>query len=155
MPGGIAGNFVGETLLEIRGHQGDVRVDWNASANDKFFARYSFATYEDQRDSNPFPLVLATRNDQPFWNVGGNWNRIFGPSLVNELLVGFSHTTVISRDLDWAGVGAGNALYGIAGGQPIDGLSCTIELGQRPHPRRARSRPTPTRWPRPSRSTRS
>ena len=30
VPGGISGNFVGETLLKIRGHQGDVRVDWNA-----------------------------------------------------------------------------------------------------------------------------
>ena len=47
VPGGIVGNYVGETLLKIRGHQGDVRVDWNASASDKFFARYSFATYED------------------------------------------------------------------------------------------------------------
>ena len=86
--GGVAGNYVGETLLKIRGHQGDARVDWNASASDKLFVRYSFATYEDKRDVNPFALVLPTRNDQPFWNVGGNWNRIFGPTMVNELLVG-------------------------------------------------------------------
>ena len=29
VPGGISGNFVGETLLEIRAHQGDARVDWS------------------------------------------------------------------------------------------------------------------------------
>jgi outer membrane receptor protein involved in Fe transport len=123
VPGGIVGNFVGETLLKIRGHQGDARVDWNASGADKFFVRYSFATYEDTRAVNPFPLVLPTRNDQPFWNIGGNWNRIFGPTVVNELLVGFSHTKVISEADDWAGIGAANARYGIAGGQPVDGLS--------------------------------
>ena len=39
--------------------------------NDKFFGRYSFATYNDRRDKQPFPLVLPTRNDQPFRNVGG------------------------------------------------------------------------------------
>lgn len=123
VPGGVQGNYVGETLLKIRGHQGDARVDWNAGVNDKFFARYSFATYEDARDKNALPLVFSTRNDQPFWTVGGNWNRIFGPAVVNELLVGFSHTRVISETYDWSGLGGGNAKYGIAGGQPIDGLS--------------------------------
>ena len=99
VPGGVSGNFVGETSLAIRAHQGDARLDWNASKNDKVFMRYSFATYTDVRDTQPFALVLSTRNDQPFWNVGGAWNRIFGPTLMNELLVGFSHTTVISEHI--------------------------------------------------------
>ena len=33
-------------LTTIRAHQGDVRVDWSASANDKIFGRFSFAEYE-------------------------------------------------------------------------------------------------------------
>ena len=74
----MTGNYVGETLLSIRANQGDARVDWNASSSDKFFGRYSFATYEDQRDRTAFPLSFATRNDQPFHNVGFNWNRILG-----------------------------------------------------------------------------
>jgi len=123
VPGGVTGNFVGETLLAIRAHQGDVRVDWSASTNDKFFGRYSFALYEDRRDRQPFPLFFTGRNDQPFKNVGFNWNRVFGSSMINELLVGYSSTTVIAGTRDWAGVGAANATYGIAGGQPIDGLS--------------------------------
>ncbi|HEU4525186.1 MAG TPA: TonB-dependent receptor, partial [Gemmatimonadales bacterium] len=121
---GVSGNFVGESLFVIRAHQGDLRLDWNASASDKLFARFSFATYEDRRDQNAFPLIFATRNDQPFYNVGVNWSRVFGPSVINEVLAGYSHTTVVSETYDWAGVGAANALYGIAGGQPIDGLSC-------------------------------
>jgi hypothetical protein len=121
---GVSGNYVGETLFKIRAHQGDLRLDWNASGKDKLFARFSFATYTDQRDKQAFPLVFATRNDQPFWNIGVNWSRVIGPSMVNEALVGFSHTTVTAETFDWSGVGAGNARYGIAGGQPIDGLSC-------------------------------
>ena len=120
---GVTGNYVGETLLKIRAHQGDGRFDWSASQNDKVFARYSFATYEDQRDTQPFPLVLTAHNDQPFHNIGFNWNRILGGSIINELLVGFSHTRVTLETLDWAGVGSANATYGIAGGQPIAGLS--------------------------------
>ncbi len=123
VPGGVTGNYVGETLLKIRANQGDARVDWNASQNDKFFARYSAATYEDARDVNTFPLVIAGRNDQPFWNIGTNWNRILSPTLVNEVMVGFSNIRVIAEAYDWAGLGAGNATFGIAGGQPVDGLS--------------------------------
>src|SRR5262249_33631496 len=51
------------------------------------------------------------------------WNRILGPTAVNELLVGYSHTRVISATDDWAGIGNANATYGIAGGQPIPGLT--------------------------------
>ncbi len=123
VPGGIAGNYVGDTLLEIRGHQGDARLDWSQSSDNKFFGRYSFARYEDHRDQQAFPLILSTRNDQPFDNVGFNWNRVFGSSIVNELLVGYSRTNVISDTVDQAGVGDANALYGIGGGQPIPGIS--------------------------------
>ena len=120
---GVIGNYVGETLLKIRAHQGDLRLDWNASPNDKLFGRFSFATYKDERDEQPFPLFLATRNDQPFYNVAVNWNRVFSPSLINEVLVGWSSTTVLVETMDWAGIGDANATYGIAGGQPIAGLS--------------------------------
>jgi hypothetical protein len=120
---GVTGNFVGATLFTARAHQGDLRLDWNASPNDKLFGRFSFATYKDQREEQPFPIFLGSLNDQPFRNLGLNWNHVFGPSVINELLVGYSKTTVIADTLDWAGVGTGNATYGIAGGQPIDGLS--------------------------------
>ncbi len=73
---GVTGNYVGETLFKIRAHQGDLRLDWNASPSDKLFVRFSFATYKDERDQQPFPLIFATRNDQPFYNVGVNWNRV-------------------------------------------------------------------------------
>jgi Carboxypeptidase regulatory-like domain/TonB dependent receptor len=120
---GVTGNFVGETLFTVRAHQGDARLDWSASPNDKLFARFSFATYKDERTKQPFPLFLASLNDQPFHNLGANWSHVFGPSIVNEVLVGYSKTTVITDTTDWAGVGNANAHYGIAGGQPISGLS--------------------------------
>lgn len=123
VPGGISGNYVGDALFRIRAHQGDLRLDWNASSKDKLFGRFSFATYEDRRDRNAFPLIFSTRNDQPFYNVGVNWNRVFGPSIINEVLVGFSNTTVTAETYDQAGVGDANAIFGIAGGQPIAGMS--------------------------------
>ncbi len=121
--GGIIGNFVGETLTTIRAKQGDGRVDWNASANDKIFARFSMAEYESRTDKRSMPLLLGNQTTAPFRNLAVNWNRVFSSSLVNEVLVGYNQITIVSDTLDWAGIGNANATFGIAGGQPIPGLS--------------------------------
>jgi hypothetical protein len=121
--GGITGNFVGEILQTIRANQGDVRADWNASAKDKVFGRFSFAEYESRVDKRAIPLFLGSRQDAPFRNLAFNWNRVFNSSLVNEVLVGYNQITIVSDTLDWAGIGDANATFGISGGQPIPGLS--------------------------------
>jgi hypothetical protein len=120
---GVTGNFVGETLTTTTALQGDVRIDLNASPNDKVFGRFSIASYESKNDKRAFPLLLGSLTDSPFRNLALNWNRVFGPSLVNEVLVGYNQITIVSRALDWAGIGNANATFGIAGGQPIPGLS--------------------------------
>jgi hypothetical protein len=120
---GVTGNYVGERLQTIRAHQADGRIDWNASANDKIFGRFSFAEYEDVVDKRAMPVILGSRTDAPFRNLAFNWNRIFGPSLINEVLVGYNQITIVSDSVDWSGIGSANATFGIAGGQPIPGLS--------------------------------
>ncbi len=125
---GVTGNYVGETLTTIRAHQADVRADWNASANDKIFGRFSYAEYESTNNKRAFPLLLGNLTDAPFRNLAFNWNRIVSSAFVNELLVGYNQITIVSDTLDWGGIGDANATFGIAGGQPIAGLS-SIALG--------------------------
>ena len=125
---GVTGNYVGETLTTIRAHQGDGRVDWNASAKDKFFGRFSFAQYESRNDKRAIPLLLGSRTDAPFRNAALNWNRIFSPSIVNELIAGYNQITIVTQALDWSALGNANAAFGISGGQPIPGLS-SIQWG--------------------------
>lgn len=120
---GVTGNFVGETLTRIRAHQADLRVDWNASPNDKIFGRFSMAEYDSRTDKRAHPLLLGSRTDAPFRNLAFNWNRIFRPTLVNELLVGYNQITIVTGAFDWASIGNANAAFGIPGGQPIAGLS--------------------------------
>jgi hypothetical protein len=121
--GGITGNFVGETLTTIRAKQGDGRVDWNASANDKIFGRFSMAEYESRNDKRAMPLLLGGLTTAPFRNLAVNWNHVFNSSLVNEVLGGYNQITIVTDTLDWAGIGNANATFGIPGGQPIPGLS--------------------------------
>ena len=66
---------------------------------------------------------MATSRTAPFRNLAFNWNRIVKPTLVNELLVGYNQITFVGQTLDWNGIGDANATFGIAGGQPIPGLS--------------------------------
>jgi hypothetical protein len=120
---GVSNNYVGETLTTTRANQGDGRVDWNASANDKVFGRFSIAEFESRNDKRAFPLLLGGLTDAPFRNIAFNWNRVLKPSLVNEVLVGYNQITIVTKALDWGGIGDANATFGIAGGQPIAGLS--------------------------------
>jgi hypothetical protein len=126
--GSVSGNYVGDALTTTRAHQGDVRVDWNATAKDKVFGRVSISKYESSNDQRPFALLLGTSTDSPFRNVAFNWNRIFSGTLVNEALVGFNQITIVTSTLDWGGIGDANTTFGIAGGQPIPGLS-SIQWG--------------------------
>jgi len=121
--GGVSGNFVGDANTSQRAHQGDVRVDWNVTQKDKIFGRLSLSSFESRNDVRPFPLLLGGLTDSPFRNMAFNWNRIFSGSLVNDLLVGFNQIKIVTKALDWAGIGNANATFGIAGGQPIPGLS--------------------------------
>jgi len=125
---GVAGNYVGESLSTTRAHQGDLRLDWNASAHDKLFLRFSIAELEVNTDKQAFPLLLPTRSESPFRNLAVNWNRTFGASLINEVLVGYNSVLFLSELNDWAGIGNANAQYGIPGSQPIAGLS-SIQWG--------------------------
>jgi hypothetical protein len=120
---GVSGNYVGETLTTIRARQADVRVDWNTSPRDKIFGRFSLAEYESRNSKRASPLLMGNKTTAPFRNLAVNWNRVVSSSIVNEVLVGYNRITIVSNTLDWAGIGNGNATFGIAGGQPIPGLS--------------------------------
>ena len=126
--GGVQNNYVGDRLRTTRANQGDVRVDANLSNNDKLFVRYSHAEFKAFFERETMPLVIGTRQEGPTRNLAAAWNRVLGPALVNELLAGYNRVGVIQDVDDLAGLGNGNALFGIPGEQPIPGLS-SIQLG--------------------------
>jgi hypothetical protein len=123
----VTGNYVGSSLSETNAPQGDVRVDYNPSNNDRFFGRVSMAEFTQETTQTAFALIPGGRTEAPFRNYAFNWNHIFGSMVVNEALVGYNKINNISA-LNAFGIGQGNAKYGIPGGQPIDGLS-SIQMG--------------------------
>jgi hypothetical protein len=121
-------NYKGTTANEEELNQFDVKMDWSASARDKMYVRYSMQRHQARPQATVMPLSFATFANNPSWSVAGNWNRILGTSVVNDLLVGINDNTADSYPLDLLGLGNVNAQLGIAGGQPIPGLS-EIRMG--------------------------
>lgn len=121
-------NYRGTSSSEEQSDQFDVKVDWNASAKDKVFVRYSQQAHESRPGSTAMPLLFSGASDNPFWSVGANWNRIIGSSIVNDLLIGYNDNSFNSAPLDLRGLGPLNNRLGIGGAQPIPGLS-QVQLG--------------------------
>ena len=120
---GVANNYTGDSLSTTRAHQGDLRLDWNASANDKLFLRFSIAELTIKTEKTAFALIPGGLTEAPFRNLAVNWSHVFNSSLINEVLVGYNSIDNITSLNDWGGIGDANATYGIPGGQPIAGLS--------------------------------
>ena len=69
------------------------------------------------------PLLYGSFSENPYWGVAANWNRIFGTTIVNDLLVGYNTNSFNSVPLDLRSLGQLNNQLGIAGSQPIAGLT--------------------------------
>ena len=121
-------NYLGQSASEEKTNQFDVKADWNASANDKIYVRYSRQGHESLTRATAMPLLYGAISENPFWSWGANWNRIIGDRLVNDLLVGYNDNSFNSEPLDVRGLGALNNQLGIGGTQPIPGLT-QVRLG--------------------------
>ena len=123
--GASAGNYVGECSFNVRAHQGDLRLDWNASRERQAVRALLLRHLRGPARRNAFPLVFAApqrpallqrrRQLDPRARIVGHQR---GAGRVQP------HAPSSPRPTTGRAIGGGNALYGIAGGQPIDGLSC-------------------------------
>ncbi len=120
---GDTNNLVVGSSDKQHAHQGDVKVDWNVSDNDRMFGRFSIQKYKSEPERAALPSNLAGTNDSPFQGAAFNWTRTLNASMLNELLVGYTHVKFQTIPADWAGIGDANATVGIPGGQAIPGLS--------------------------------
>lgn len=116
-------NYRGRTENTQNVDQFDVKVDWSASASDKLYVRYSRQAFEQLPKSTVLPLVFANAARNPYWGLAANWNRLFGSSIVNDLLVGVNNSKALAEPFDPLGLGTLNNRLGIAGDQAVRGLT--------------------------------
>jgi carboxypeptidase family protein len=127
---GITNNYAASQAAKVRNHQADVKVDWRASDKDNITGRWSIGRYETLGSQQALPVQMTTGTTGPTTSAVANWTRTFTPRLINDFRVAYSRIVINDNVLDWSGkLGLdGNSKFGIAGGQPIAGLS-NVTLG--------------------------
>ncbi len=128
---GVSSNYISASATRLVNHQADVKGDYRPNDKDGISARWSIGRYESVGSQAALPVFLTSGNFGPTMSAVLTWTRTFSPTIVNEVRLGYTRIGIDeSIPIDWSGLlGAdGNAKFGIAGGQPVAGLSA-VTLG--------------------------
>ncbi len=108
-------------------NQYDVKIDYNATASDHIFGRYSHAKQHNPT-INSFELIGTGFSDAPIDNTVVDWSHTFSPKVLNDVRVGFNHIKLHNGTDFASSVGdLGNQL-GIGNGNPA-GVPGLLSIG--------------------------
>src|SRR6185437_15759243 len=88
-------NAINTVTQAFNADQGDVKVDYTITQNDRFEGRYSQA-YQNDPSSNSLLILGNGFVEAPIHNVVGTWTHTFGPNFLNEARFGTSWVTLNS-----------------------------------------------------------
>jgi hypothetical protein len=91
--GNVLNNLTYSTQSYINGDQGDVKVDWNISDKDRFFARYSQSYYTNPTERTD-QLLYNSFNIYPTHTGVLDWTRSVSPTFVNEARFGVNYVYI-------------------------------------------------------------
>jgi len=116
-------NALNTSRSELNSNQGDAKIDYVASGKDRISWRFTRA-YQNNPTTNSQPLFANGSSTAPIWNTVGDWARTLGPSLMNDVRIGWSHITLNTGSSFVSSVGAFGNSIGIGNGNPagLDGL---------------------------------
>jgi hypothetical protein len=123
---GITSNYIGGTATRLSNKQGDIKTDWRPTDKDAFMGRWSISDYESFGSQAALPVFMAGGTFSKTMSAVASWTRTFTPTLINEARIGYTRVLIDEGiPIDWSGLLGpnGNQQFGIAGGQPVAGLS--------------------------------
>jgi hypothetical protein len=103
--------------------QGDLKVDFKATAKDNISYRFT-RSYQNNPTTNSQVLLANGYGTTPIYNTVGDWTRTITSNLVNDVRFGWSHVTVGDGNTWDKSVGQFGNTLGIGNGNPgsLDGL---------------------------------
>lgn len=114
---GPKNNAVNVTNSAFDVDQGDLKIDYKATAKDNISYRFTRA-YQNNPSSNSYVLLGNAVGTTPIYNTVGDWTRTLTPSLLNDFRFGWSHI-IVDSGTSWAsGVGQFGNTLGIGNGNP-------------------------------------
>jgi hypothetical protein len=124
-------NYFYTSASYVKSDQGDIKLDYKATAKDDLSARYSNGR-QDQPGVNSAPFLYNSFNIAPFQNGVINWTRTINPTLVNEARVGVNNLMLNNGGED-KGLGDLAQKLGMANSGPgllsLQGFAYTSGLG--------------------------
>lgn len=90
---GLKNNYLYTSRNAINGNQGDARVDWNASENNRVFGRFSRSLIETPGTNN-VPAFYNSFGTLPTWNGVLDFVHTFAPTVVNDARFGVNYVLV-------------------------------------------------------------
>ena len=96
---GLLNNQLNFTKSETNTSQWDARLDAKPTEKSSYFGRFSLSNQEIP-GYNSFPLDFNTFNHSPFRATVFDFTRTFGPSLVNDVRLGYNRAVIWNGGLD-------------------------------------------------------
>jgi hypothetical protein len=106
-------NAINTVTQAFNADQGDVKVDYTMTQNDRFEGRYSQA-YQNDPSSNSLLILGNGFAQAPIHNVVGTWTHTFSPSILNEARFGTSWVTLFNGSAFDPSIGNLGTALGIA-----------------------------------------
>jgi hypothetical protein len=106
-------NAIHTTTQAFNADQGDVKVDYTITQNDRFEGRYSQG-YQNDPSTDSLLILSNTFAQAPTHNVVGTWTHTFGPNILNEARFGTSWITLFNGNTFDPSIGNLGTALGIA-----------------------------------------
>jgi hypothetical protein len=117
--GNLQSNAVNTTNSAFDVDQGDIKVDYKATAKDNISYRFTRA-YQNNPSNNSYELLGNGTGTTPIYNTVVDWTRTLTPTLLNDFRFGWSHI-IVDSGTSWAsGVGEFGNTLGIGNGNPAN-----------------------------------
>jgi hypothetical protein len=115
---GLQNNYVYANNQAINQDQGDVKIDYNLSTNDRISGRYS-RLYANDPSANTFELFDNGFVYDNAHSGVANWTHTFSPNIINEARFGVNYVLVNNGDDPKSGLGDLGTSLGIANSNTV------------------------------------
>ena len=110
----ILNNYEYSTRTPLNVDQGDVRIDWNASAGDHLFSRYSHELQQNNPVSS-LPIESVNIGDATIQSGVIDWTHTVNASIINDARFGVNWVQLLNNSAATPGVGNLGSALGIPG----------------------------------------
>jgi Carboxypeptidase regulatory-like domain len=114
----VTSNAINQVNQAYNTDQGDAKIDWNITQNDRLSARWA-QQYQNDPQTNSLAILGNTATHAPVHNAVGTWTHTFSPNILNEARFGASWITITTATSFNSAIGDLGTQLGIANANTV------------------------------------